>query len=345
MSDIYDLESYNYDLPDELIAQYPACPRDSSRLLVLERKSGRMEDRIFFEIAEYLGEDDVLVLNDTRVIPARLVGNKDTGGRVEILLLKPEGGGWQALVRPARRVRKGTCIYFPGGVTARVFKELDFPGGRYLEFEGYDDWFGFLEKVGQVPLPPYIERAPEAGDKITYQTVYASRPGSAAAPTAGLHFTPELLARLENQGVEIIKILLHVGLGTFRPVGKRDIREHQMHSEYYEVGQLEAQCLNEARHRGKNIVAVGTTVVRTLESVYDDKYGFVAAKGTTDLFIYPGYRFRTLDGLITNFHLPKSSLLMLVGAFAGVETILQAYRHAVKEKYRFFSYGDAMFIR
>jgi S-adenosylmethionine:tRNA ribosyltransferase-isomerase len=343
--DIYGLGTYDYNLPPELIARYPVEPRDAARLLVMERTTGQLDDRYFYELTDFLDDRYVLVLNETRVIPARLMGHKGTGGRVELLLLRPEGEYWQALVRPARRLKPGAEIYFAAGVKARVVSELDIPGGRRVQFEGYDDWEEFINTVGEVPLPPYIDRPAEARDKVTYQTVYASRSGSAAAPTAGLHFTSELLARLQGQGVEVISILLHVGLGTFRPVESSDIRRHHMHSEYFEVGTEEAERLNRAREQGKTIVAVGTTVVRTLESIYNDDCGFRAGKGMTDIFIYPGYRFRAVDNLITNFHLPKSSLLMLVSAMAGLEKTMAAYRHAVLNRYRFFSYGDAMYIR
>ncbi|NLU51125.1 MAG: tRNA preQ1(34) S-adenosylmethionine ribosyltransferase-isomerase QueA [Syntrophomonadaceae bacterium] len=343
--DIYSLDTYDYHLPPELIAQDPVLPRDACRLLVMDRGTGAISDRFFYQLTDYLDANHILVLNETRVIPARLVGHKETGGQVEVLLLRQDGECWEALVRPARRVRPGMVIRFSDEVKAEVVTELDFCGGRLLRFEGYHNWFQFLEKFGSMPLPPYINRPATAADKLNYQTVYATRPGSAAAPTAGLHFTSELIAKLKKQGVECVSILLHVGLGTFRPVSSSDIREHEMHCEYYEIQPEEARRLNRARNRGQQIVAVGTTVVRTLETAYDDNDGFRAGSGWTNRYIYPGYRFQAVDNLITNFHLPKSSLLMLVCAFAGVEKTLQAYRYAVAKQYRFFSYGDAMFIK
>ena len=342
--DIYSLETYQYQLPPELVAQYPVQPRDHSRLLVVERETKKFRDRYFFELAEYLGEKHVLVLNETRVIPVRLRGIKETGAHVEILLLRKVGEDWQALVRPARRLKPGAVIQFTCGAKAEIIQELGFAGGRVIRFQGVSDWYGFLENEGEVPLPPYISRPPTEQDKETYQTVYAARPGSAAAPTAGLHFTEQLLTRLTQQGVEVVKLLLHVGLVTFRPVESPDIRQHRMHQEYYELGEQEAERLNDARAAGKRIVAVGTTVVRTLESAYEEKRGYVPRQGFTDCYIYPGYRFGAVDQLITNFHLPKSSLLMLVCAFAGIDLTLTAYRHAVENRYRFFSYGDAMYV-
>jgi len=341
---IYSLETYDYELPPELIAQHPVQPRDHSRLLVVDRTTGNLYDRYFFELDKCLGEEHVLVLNETKVIPVRLRGTKQTGGRVELLLLRETDGVWEALARPARRLKPGAVIELAGGAKAAVVGELDFAGGRLVRFDGVADVHGFLEKTGEVPLPPYISRKPTESDKESYQTVYATRPGSAAAPTAGLHFTERLLERLSCQGVKVVKILLHVGLGTFRPVENPDIRMHRMHREYYELGDKEAEALNKARAEGKKIVAVGTTVVRTLESVYQDEQGFIPGRGYTDKYIYPGYRFKAVDQLITNFHLPKSSLLMLVCAFAGIDLTLTAYRHAVEKRYRFFSYGDAMYV-
>ncbi len=342
--DIYSLETYDYELPTELIAQHPVQPRDHSRLLVVDRKTGDICDSYFYRLEEHLGEGHVLVLNETKVIPVRLRGAKKTGSKAEILLLREIDGVWEALVRPARRLKPGAVVELEGGVRAIIVEELDFAGGRLVRFEGTVDVNRFLEKEGEVPLPPYIRRKPGESDKESYQTVYAARPGSAAAPTAGLHFTERLLERLSDRGVKIVKVVLHVGLGTFRPVESPDIRMHRMHHEYYELGPREAEVLNEARATGKKIVAVGTTVVRTLESVYEEGKGFVSGQGYTDKFIYPGYRFKAVDQLITNFHLPRSSLLMLVCAFAGIDLALTAYRYAVEKRYRFFSYGDAMYI-
>ena len=343
---IYSLDTYQYDLPPELIAQYPADPRDSSRLLVMDRQTGRLQDRIFNEIKHLLGSGDTLVLNQTKVIPARLSGVKDTGARIEILLLGQKEGGWEALVKPARRMKVGSIVRFPGcaDVKAEVEAVLEGNGCRRLKFHDCPDMTSFLEQAGQVPLPPYIDRRAEPNDRVRYQTVYACEPGSAAAPTAGLHFTAGLLEEIKARGIEVVTLVLHVGLGTFRPVSSSDIRQHRMHSESYYVSPATAAILNRKRAGGGRIVAVGTTVVRTLESVYSEQAGFSSGSGQTDMFIYPGYRFKAIDGLITNFHLPCSSLLMLVGAFGGLDNTLAAYRHAVAAGYRFFSYGDAMFI-
>ncbi|MDH7497632.1 MAG: tRNA preQ1(34) S-adenosylmethionine ribosyltransferase-isomerase QueA [Syntrophomonadaceae bacterium] len=343
--DPFRLETYDYHLPAHAVARYPAEPRDSARLLVLDRASGTCSDRRFSDLPEYVGRGDVLVVNETMVIPARLYGRLETGGRVEVLLLREAGDAWQALVRPARRLRPGKIVHFPGGVSATVEAELDFPGGRRLRFHtGGKDFAAWLGEAGTVPLPPYIDRPAEPDDRWRYQTVYAARPGSVAAPTAGLHFTPGLLQRLQAGGVEVVPLVLHVGLGTFRPVEVADIRQHRMHREYYQVDEPQAHRLNRARREGRRILAVGTTVVRALESAYREGRGFAAGSGETDCFIYPGYRFRAVDGLVTNFHLPRSSLLMLVCAFAGIENTMAAYRHALAAGYRFFSYGDAMFI-
>lgn len=341
----YDLKQYQYHLPPELIAQYPVEPRDSSRLLVMERGSGAIHGRRFKDIVDYFGPRDVLVLNDTRVIPARLIGVKESGGQVEILLLRKQGQEWEALVKPARRLRPGYRVFFPGHdrVEALITAELDMPGGRRLRLINCDEE-AFIAQAGHIPLPPYIERQDESLDRERYQTVYAQHSGSAAAPTAGLHFTADLLKKLQAKGVRVATLVLHVGLGTFRPVSCEDIRQHKMHSEFYQVSNETAQLLNQARQQGGRITAVGTTVVRTLESIYDEERGYKAGQGETDIFIYPGYEFHAIDRLITNFHLPGSSLMMLVSAFAGVESTRQAYQHAVAEKYRFFSYGDAMFI-
>ncbi len=344
---LFDLESYQYELPEELIAQYPAEPRDQSRLLIVDRASGMLEDRIFRDVIDYLQAGDTLVLNDTRVIPARLLGYKKTGAKVEILLLKKNGSAWEALVKPARRLNPGDRVYFQNDqdTFAEITRVLPVAGGRLITFHNCPNEEEFLQSMGHIPLPPYISRADEAADVNRYQTVYARRSGSAAAPTAGLHFTEELLFRIREKGVNLAPILLHVGLGTFRPVSSSDIRCHKMHSEYYQIDENTARILNTTRSQGKKIVAVGTTVVRTLETVYKKEYGFRAGEGFTDIFIYPGFEFQSVDHILTNFHLPGSSLIMLVAAFAGLENILAAYQHAVTEKYRFFSYGDAMLVR
>ncbi len=344
--DYYNLESYQYELPEELVAQYPIEPRDCSRLLVVDRNDGNREDRVFSDIIEYLHDGDTLVLNDTRVIPARLLAFKNTGGRVELLLLNKTGENWEALVKPARRLKPGdTVVFNHSDVKAEIIGELPIAGGRLIRFKDCADEDTFLAENGHIPLPPYINRDDEKLDVSRYQTVYARYSGSAAAPTAGLHFTSELLERIQAREVNIATILLHVGLGTFRPVSCSDIRQHSMHSEYYQINQNTAELLNNTRENGKSIIAVGTTVVRTLETVYNEACGFQAAQGYTDKFIYPGYEFKTVDKILTNFHLPGSSLIMLTAAFGGISNILSAYEYAVLNKYRFFSYGDAMLIK
>ena len=343
---IYNLQSYQFELPSDLIAQYPVEPRDQSRLLVLERQTGLIKDHIFSDIIDYLESGDTLVLNDTRVIPARLYGYKDSGARVEILLLNQQGKQWEALVRPAKRLKPGSRVRFEGQnrVEVEIMAELNLAGGRLIEFKNCADEMVFIEQMGQMPLPPYINRPAEKSDKQNYQTIYAREKGSAAAPTAGLHFSQELLQHIQDKGINLGFILLHVGLGTFRPVSSEDIREHQMHYEYYQVDERTVNLLNHTRQKGKKIIAVGTTVVRTLETVYNTKHGFTAGEGQTNKFIYPGYEIKAVDCLITNFHLPGSSLIMLVAAFAGYDNTMTAYRHAVENNYRFFSYGDAMLI-
>ncbi len=344
--DLHDIKTYNFYLPAELIAQHPQSPRDHARLLVVDRKTGEFRDLIFQQIDELLSEQDVLVLNETRVMAARLEGRKPaTGGRVEVLLLRPQGKDWVCLGRPAKRMRPGTIIGFGDGrMRGKVLADLEFAGGKLIRFEGYEDFFQTINEVGRVPLPPYINRPATGKDADDYQTVYAREYGSAAAPTAGLHFTPQLLNRIEKGGTEIIRLVLHVGLGTFRPVEAADIRDHVMHKEFYELKEEAAGKLNRARRQGKRIVAVGTTSVRVLESTHKAGEGFNAGAGETGLYIYPGYSFAAVDALVTNFHLPKSSLLMLVSAFGGIELIKKAYQHAIANNYRFFSYGDAMFI-
>ncbi len=344
-NELYDLQNYHFDLPPGLIAQFPLEKRDASRLLVLDRQSGCLQDRVFKDMIEYLNPGDTLVLNNTRVIPARLYTRKKTGARIEMLLLNRQSEYWEALVKPARRMQLGSRVFFEEypEVEVEVMDELE-NGGRLLKFHNCPDELAFINQVGNMPLPPYINRPAEENDKTSYQTVYAREAGSAAAPTAGLHFTEELLEQIEARGVNIARILLHVGLGTFRPVSSQDIREHQMHYEHYQLDAATADLLNNTRKNGKNIIAVGTTVVRTLETVYNEKHGFSGQSGQTNKFIYPGYQYRAVDKIITNFHLPGSSLIMLVAAFAGLDYTLQAYRHAVLNEYRFFSYGDAMFI-
>lgn len=345
--DIFDLESYQFTLPPHLIAQFPAEPRDSSRLLVLDKSTARLEDRAFSDIIDYLEAGDTLVLNETRVIPARLFAVKDSGAKLEILLLRKRSEGWEALVKPARRFKAGSKAGF--GLNSRVeievVRELDFPGGRLVVFHNCSDDEAFLEQIGHMPLPPYINRSDEHDDREKYQTVFARENSSAAAPTAGLHFSSELLDIIRDKRVNITSILLHVGIGTFRPVKSQDIRQHNMHYEYFRVNGDTAVMLNNTRHEGHKIIAVGTTVVRTLETIYNVSCGFSAAEGETNKYIYPGYEFKAIDSLISNFHLPGSSLLMLVAALAGIDVTMAAYRHAVAKEYRFFSYGDAMFIK
>lgn len=341
----YDLASYDFFLPRELIADYPVEPRDSSRLLVLDRDNGKKQTDNFAAIGRFFNKGDTLVLNETKVLPARLYGFKDTGARVELLLLKNLGSYWEVIARPAKRLKKGAIVKCDDSDTyIEIVKELHMPGGRLIKFHHVGDELDFIKRVGQMPLPPYINRPAKASDTISYQTVYAKDIGSAAAPTAGLHFTQELLAKIAAQGVNIVYIVLHVGLGTFRPVASTDIRQHIMHTETFYVSAETADILNETKLKGNNIIAVGTTVVRALETIYNNYASFMGHTGETDIFIYPGYEFKAIDKLITNFHLPFSSLLMLVAAFAGYDNIMDAYAYAIENKYRFFSYGDAMLI-
>ncbi len=334
---------FYYDLPKELIAQTPLDRRDSSRLMLLDKQTGAIEHRHFYELPDLLNPGDCLVLNDSRVMPARLFGKRQTGGAVEVLLLTDKGNGvWECLTRPGRKTRKGTVLTFGDGeLEATVVDEVS-GGNKLIKFE-YDGIFiEILEKLGRMPLPPYIHE--ELEDSERYQTVYSRELGSAAAPTAGLHFTPELLKSIESKGVELAYITLHVGLGTFRPVKEENIEDHDMHSEFCIVSQQAADIVNRAKDGGGRVISVGTTSCRTIESFADESGHLVAQSGWTDIFIYPGYKFKCMDALITNFHLPESTLLMLVSALAGREHILNAYNEAVKEKYRFFSFGDAMFI-
>lgn len=332
---------YDYILPEELIAQEPVEPRDASRLLVVHRKTGRIEHRHFSALPEYLHSGDALVLNDTRVLPARLLGKKKTGGAVEILLLRRlEPGLWEALVRPSRRLQPGTEVEF--GYRLRVVMEgIVGEGTRAVRLYPDGDESEVLQAVGQLPLPPYIDRA--LPDPSRYQTIFSAHAGSAAAPTAGLHFTSELFARLAAQGVTTNYVTLHVGVDTFRPVMTERVEEHEMHKEWYDVSSATAQTVNEAKRRGNTVFAVGTTTTRTLESATSEGR-LVPGAGESDLFIYPGYQFQTVDALITNFHLPRSSLLMLVAAFAGKDLMDRVYREAIAERYRFYSLGDAMLI-
>lgn len=338
-------EDFDYDLPQELIAQTPLKERDQSRLLVLDSKTGKYQDDYFYNVIDRLNPGDALVMNDSRVMPARLYGVKpETGGHVEVLLLNnTEGDNWETLVKPAKRAKVGTEISFGDGkLTATVTEELEH-GGRMIEFH-YDGIFmEILDQLGEMPLPPYIKE--KLDDPEMYQTVYSREIGSAAAPTAGLHFTKELLKKIEDKGVKLVYLTLHVGLGTFRPVSEENIEDHKMHSEFYRLTEDAAKTLNEVKANGGRIVATGTTSIRTLETIGTKFNGEIRAdSGWTDIFIKPGYKWQVVDAFITNFHLPKSTLVMLVASFTGRENILNAYRHAVSEKYRFFSFGDAMFI-
>ena len=337
-------QDFYYDLPEALIAQEPIEPRDASRLLTLDRASGAVADRHFYDIVDHLREGDCLVLNDSRVLPARLLGKRAaTGANVELLLLTPHGNDtWEALAGPGRRAKPGDTLVFGDGLlTAEVLDVLE-GGNRLVKFAYEGNFYHVLERIGQMPLPPYIKKKLENGER--YQTVYSREVGSAAAPTAGLHFTPELLEKIRAKGVDIAYVTLHVGLGTFRPVKEDNIENHTMHAEHYELTAETAQVINRTRERGGRVIAVGTTSCRTLESVGLTNGRVEPADGWTSIFIYPGYKFQVLDGLITNFHLPESTLIMLVSAFAGYEHTMAAYRHAVEEKYRFFSFGDAMLI-
>lgn len=339
-----NIEEYNYNLPEELIAQTPLKIRTDSRLLILNRKNKTYEDKTFTDIIDHLNPGDALVINDTKVIPARLIGAKeDTLAKIELLLLKELGENkWECLSKPVKRLHIGTIISFGEGLLKARVDEILEDGIVHVTLLYDGILMEILDKLGTMPLPPYIHKQLE--DQSRYQTVYAKLPGSAAAPTAGLHFTNEFLDQIKDKGVKIVHITLHVGLGTFRPVSVTDITKHKMHSEYYSMGEEEADILNETKKNGGRIIAVGTTSVRTLETIAN-KYGeFRESSGNTDIFIYPGYTFKAVDALLTNFHLPKSTLIMLVSAFAGRDFIMEAYNHAVEEKYRFFSFGDAMFI-
>lgn len=337
-------QDFYYDLPQELIAQTPAEPRDSSRLMALDRKTGRVRHCHFYDIIDFLNPGDCLILNDSRVLPARIYGVKEgTGAHVEFLLLENKGGDtWEALCKPGKRAKEGSRFLFGNGLFAGEVVGVKEDGNRLVRFEYEGVFFHLLDQVGQMPLPPYIKE--KLRDKERYQTVYSRETGSAAAPTAGLHFTPELLERIRAKGVETGFVTLHVGLGTFRPVSAENITDHKMHAEHYYMPRATAELINRTKARRGRVIAVGTTSCRTIESVAQREGRFRESAGWTDIFIYPGYEFRGIDGLITNFHLPESTLLMLVSALAGRERVLAAYQEAVRERYRFFSFGDAMFV-
>lgn len=341
---------FYYDLPEELIAQRPAEKRDSSRLLVVDRKSGKIEHKVFSDIIDYLNEGDVLVINDSKVIPARLYGNKkgSPDAAVELLLLRQkEIDSWECLVKPGKRAKVGSLMEFGGGILVGEVVEILEEGNRIIKFdydrEKYSNIYDILHNIGIMPLPPYIKEKCE--DNSRYQTVYAREEGSAAAPTAGLHFTPELLQKIKDKGISIAPVMLHVGLGTFRPVKADRIDEHVMHTEFFSVSKESAALINECRKNGGRVICVGTTSCRTVESASEDDGTVKAMSGDTGIFIYPGYKFKCVDALITNFHLPESTLLMLISAFYNRDDIMKAYRTAVEERYRFFSFGDAMFIQ
>lgn len=339
-----DLKDFNYDLPEELIAQDPLEDRSSSRLMVLHKDTGRIEHKIFRDIIDYLNPGDCLVINDTKVIPARLMGIKeDTGATIEVLLLKRNADDvWECLVKPGKKARTGARIVFGEGLLVGEIVDVIEDGNRMIKFHYEGIFEEILDKLGQMPLPPYITH--KLQDKNRYQTVYARNEGSAAAPTAGLHFTKELLEKIKEKGVNVVSITLHVGLGTFRPVKVDKIEEHHMHTETFNISKEAADTINRARAAGGRVIAVGTTSCRTLESAAADDGTIPARSGDTDIFIYPGYKFKAIDCLITNFHLPESTLIMLVSALAGRDNIMNAYETAVKERYRFFSFGDAMYI-
>ena len=339
--------TFDYYLPEELIAQHPIEPRDFSRLMIVDKQSGKIIHKKFYDVVEYLNPGDCLVINDSKVLPARIFGkNVETGYMVEFLLLKQLSSGmWETLVKPGKKAKSGFKFIFgdeKGTHLTAEITEILADGNRVIQFEDIKNFFSKLEEIGQMPLPPYIKE--KLKDKSRYQTIYARDLGSAAAPTAGLHFTPELLKKIKDKGINVASVTLHVGLGTFRPVKEENIENHKMHSEFFIVPQSTAEVIKNAKKSGNRVICVGTTSCRTVESVYD-KFGEIKAfEGSTDIFIKPGYNFGITDGLITNFHLPESTLIMLVSAFAGYETIMRAYKTAVEEKYRFFSFGDAMLI-
>ena len=337
---------YYFDLPQELIAQYPAEPRDHSRLLLMDRVSGQLEDKYFFNIVDYLHEGDVVVINNSKVIPARLYGHKKTGANIEILLLKQIGNDcWECLVRPGKRLQKGTEVDISDALQLSAVVEDYLEDGKRLVYFHYphdSNFYNLLDEVGKMPVPPYITK--ELDNNDDYQTIYAKPLGSAAAPTAGLHYTEKLIADIKAKGVEFAEVTLHVGLGTFRPVKEEDITKHIMHSESYSVDAQNAAIIQKAKEEGRRVICTGTTSCRTLESIYAKHNTICECHEDTNIFIYPGYEFKVMDGLITNFHLPESTLIMLVCAFAGYENTMNAYKHAVDDRYRFFSFGDAMFI-
>lgn len=337
-------QDFYYELPEELIAQDPLADRSSSRLLVLDKQSGAVSHHVFREILDYLQEGDCLVINDTKVIPARLIGSKvGTEAKVEVLLLKrKENNIWETLVKPGKKARPGAKISFGDGLLVGEVLEVVEEGNRLVRFSYEGIFEEILDRLGQMPLPPYITH--QLQERERYNTVYAVHEGSAAAPTAGLHFTPELLQEIEKKGVDIARVTLHVGLGTFRPVKAEEITDHHMHSEFYQIQEEAAEKINRAKSGNGRVICVGTTSCRTVESAADENGRIQAGSGWTEIFIYPGYRFKVLDGLITNFHLPESTLIMLVSALAGREQVMKAYEEAVEERYRFFSFGDAMFI-
>ena len=337
-------QDFYYELPQELIAQDPLEDRSSSRLLVLDKKTGDIQHHIFREIVNYLNPGDCLVINDTKVIPARLIGAKEeTGAKMEVLLLKRgQNDVWETLVKPGRKAKPGTRISFGDGLLKGEVIDVVDEGNRLIRFEYEGIFEEILDRLGQMPLPPYITH--QLRDKDRYNTVYAAHSGSAAAPTAGLHFTPELLEEIGRKGVDIARVTLHVGLGTFRPVKVEEVENHHMHSEFYMIDEEAAEKINRAKEQGGRVICVGTTSCRTVESAADEEGRLKACSGWTEIFIYPGYQFKVLDGLITNFHLPESTLIMLVSALAGREHVLDAYEEAVKERYRFFSFGDAMLV-
>ena len=338
------VSEFNYNLPEELIAQVPLEKRDESRLMVLDREKQTIEHKTFKDIIDYLEPGDCLVRNNTKVIPARIYGKKETGAHVEFLLLNNiEGDIWESIVRPGNKLHVGTKVIFGDGLLTADILEI-MPGGtRKVEFHYKGIFNEILDEIGLMPLPPYIHE--ELKDNDRYQTVYAKYEGSAAAPTAGLHFTPELLQKIQDKGVKIANVTLHVGIGTFRPVKEDEVEKHQMHSEHYYIKKEDVEKINQTKKDGKRVIAVGTTSCRVLETIADENGIVKETEGDTQIFIYPGYKFKCLDGLITNFHLPQSTLLMLVSALAGKDYIMKAYNEAVKEKYRFFSFGDAMFIQ
>ena len=338
-------DDFDFELPERLIAQTPLKKRDDSKLLILDKETGKIEDKKFSDIIDYLDSNDVLVMNNTKVIPARLYGVKEeTNALIEILMLKETlENCWECLVKPAKRVKLGTVVSFGNGILKAECIRVGEEGIREFKLVYKGILYEILDSLGEMPLPPYIHEKLE--DKDRYQTVYAKYNGSAAAPTAGLHFTPELLKKLEEKGVKIANVTLHVGIGTFRPVNVEDVNNHVMHSEYYEMSKEVADLLNETKNNGNNIISVGTTSTRTLETIYSLYNEFKECSGWTQIFIYPGYKFKAIDKQITNFHLPKSTLVMLVSALAGKENIMKAYKHAVENEYRFFSFGDSMFIK